>query len=570
MSTAIAPNQDAEYFYQQGVKSQQVNNLAEAETNFRQAIELDSENYLYYHRLGEILTKQDQLSAAIATYQQSIQLKSDFFWSHHCLAMTLLWQSQYQDAFNEAKKAIAINGGVAASYDVLGKSLYNLGKIDEAVKAYQIAIKLSPDLAIAYHNLGDALLRQSNFTPALKAYEQAIALNPQLFWSYYGVGQTLVNLEQYDLALKFYQQALTIDPNCATIYSAIAQLEQRRGNYDLAADNYQQAITLFPSWELPYTMLQYLPVDSARLDRLVKFYRQITAKHANAQLAWGNLGDALTQQGKLAEATECYRNFCYQNTIAAKPHLAQVKWRERKQTGPDFIIIGAGKCGTSSLQKYIAEHPQVVSPHKKEINFFHGNFNKGVDWYLAHFPAIADSKEYVTGEASPVYFHAPLVDQRIHNLFPDTKLIVLLRNPVDRAVSWHYHEVKCGLTQDSPQASIKRAIEQLKTLPEDQLAYQGGHILESLYYYKLKRWMSLFPPEQFLILKSEDFFSQPSKIMAEVFDFLGLPEHKSPHYEQHNRGLYVPIEDDLRTTLTEYFQPYNQKLETYLNRSFGW
>lgn len=573
----IVPNDSADLFYQQGIESQktnETNDLANAANCFAQAIKLAPNNPHYHYRLGETLARQNKLIAAIKSYQKAIALKPDYFWAYHSLGMTLVWDGQYQEALTAIYQAIQINPTIAGSHDVLGKALFGLEKIDEAIEAYLKALDLEPKLAIAHHNLGDALVHCSQFTEAIDSYEKAIAYNPNSFWSYYGLGEAWLNQNNYELALAWYQKALKINPNSAPVYAAIAHLEQRRSRYDEAAEHYQQAIALDPTWELPYTMLQYLPVAPPRLDRLIDFYRTITAqqneKQADTQLAWGNLGDALTSKGQLDEAIKCYQNFCYQNTIASQPQLAKLQWKPRKENAPDFIIIGAGKCGTSSLHKYICAHPKVLAPHKKELNFFQGNFNKGVDWYLSHFPALTDSAEYITGEASPVYFHAPQVDQRIYSLFPQTKLIVLLRNPVDRAVSWHYHQVKCGVGDKTPEAAIKDAIAKVQDLNEADLAFHGGYIQESLYFYKLQRWMNVFPQEQFLILKSEDFFSQPQSVMTQVFNFLGLPEYQSPHYQKFNAGLYVPINENLRKTLTVYFQPHNQKLEQYLNRSFNW
>lgn len=563
---------DANHYYQQGIKLQQSNNLTDAEKSFRQAINLQPNNHHHHHKLGDNLKKQNQLGEAINSYQKSIELKPDFFWSYHSWAMCLLWQGKYQDTVDIITKAIAFNSKVPASFDILGRALYYLNRNQEAVEAFQAAINLDPDLAAAHHNLGDALAVQSKFDAAIAAYTKAIELNPESFWSYVGLGKTLTGCSKYELATYFYHQALKINPNSAQVYAGLAQLEQKKENIDRAAEYYQQALTLDPTWELPYIMLQYLPVDDNRRDKLIDFYRQITQKHPEAKLAWGNLGDTLSDKRELEEAIKCYQNFCYQNTIAAQPQLAKLDWKPRKEIGPDFIIIGAGKCGTSSLHKYICKHPQVLAPHKKELNFFRNNFDKGVDWYLSHFPSITDSKDYITGEASPVYFHASHVDQRIHSLFPKTKLIVLLRNPVERAVSWHYHKEKWQLNKSktTPEVSINKAIAVLDNSSEEDLAYGGGHILESLYYYKLKRWMSLFSKEQFLILKSEDLFSQPSMVMNQTFDFLGLPAYESSHYVKHNGGLYVPIEDKFRQYLSEYFKPYNQKLEQYLDRSFNW
>jgi len=561
---------DAASCYQKGIKYKQENDLENAAIYFRHAIELEGENFQYHHSLGDIFTRQNKLSEAVSCYQKAIALKSDYFWSHHCLAKCLIWLGKYQDALSSVYRAMELNSNIAATHDILGKALFGLEKIDEAIDAYLVALDLEPKLAIAHHNLGDALVHCNQFAEAVKSYQKAIEFNPTSFWSYYGLGEAWLNQNNYELALKWYQKALAINPNSAPIYAAMAQLEQRRSQYDQAAQYYQQAISLNPSWDLPYVMLQYLPVSPQRLDRLIDFYRSITINQKNTQLAWGNLGDALTSKGNLEEAIKCYQNFCYQNTIASDPSLGKLHWKTQKESAPDFIIIGAGKCGTSSLHKYICNHPQVLAPHKKELNFFHGNFNKGVDWYLSHFPSLSDDPDYFTGEASPVYFHAPQVDQRIHSLFPKVKLIVLLRNPVDRAVSWHYHQVKCGNSHKSAEAEINQAIAKIKDLSEADLAHHGGYIQESLYVYKLQRWFKLFPSKQLLILKSEDFFAQPQTVMTKVFTFLGLPKYESQHYKKYNAGLYIPIEDNLRQTLSDFFSLHNQRLEQFLNQSFGW
>lgn len=103
---------------------------------------------------------------------------------------------------------------------------------------------------------------------------------------------------------------------------------------------------------------------------------------------------------------------------------------------PDFIIIGAQKGGTSSLFSYLKQHSQLQLPDKKEIHFFDNDYQKGVNWYRSHFPMkIFDNIK--TGEATPYYLFHPHAPQRIFQHCPKVKLIVMLRNPTDRAYS-HY------------------------------------------------------------------------------------------------------------------------------------
>src|SRR5579859_2819290 len=116
---------------------------------------------------------------------------------------------------------------------------------------------------------------------------------------------------------------------------------------------------------------------------------------------------------------------------------------------PDFLIIGGQRCGTSSLYYYLTEQPGVVAASTKEIHFFDDYYTKGLGWYKAQFPTASYKKyienvrklHFLTGEASPYYLFHPHAPRRIKAALPNAKLIVLLRNPIDRAYSQHWLEV---------------------------------------------------------------------------------------------------------------------------------
>ena len=107
---------------------------------------------------------------------------------------------------------------------------------------------------------------------------------------------------------------------------------------------------------------------------------------------------------------------------------------------PDFVIIGAQKSGTSSLYDFVVQHPAILPAAKKELHYFSLGYKKGEYWYRLRFP-IRASQKLLSGEASPIYLFYPMVPGRMKKLLPDVKLIVILRNPVDRAYS-HYHDTK--------------------------------------------------------------------------------------------------------------------------------
>ncbi len=286
------------------------------------------------------------------------------------------------------------------------------------------------------------------------------------------------------------------------------------------------------------------------------------------------MGDALTQQDRVSEAIECYQKACYQRAIQTYPHLSQLDWQEKQITGPDFIIAGASKSGTSSIYHYLDHHPQVLLSHKKEIDFYWKNFQRGIDWYLAHFPSITDRSDFLTGEATPNYLRFPYIARRIKDTFPKTKIIILLRNPADRAISWHYHKFNTGLTSEDLSTAIATEMERLTTITEEEITktsfYNPDNLISSLYYYKIRPWIETLGREQFLILKSEDFYQNPAREMKAVHKFLGLSECTLEKYPKVNAGTYNEADSSLRATLIEYFAPYNQRLEEYLGMQFNW
>ena len=250
---------------------------------------------------------------------------------------------------------------------------------------------------------------------------------------------------------------------------------------------------------------------------------------------------------------------------------------------PDFLIIGAQKCGTTSLYQYLIQHPNILPAATKEVHFFDLQYARGIDWYLQQFPDRAESNckkpRYQTGEASPYYFFHPLVPERVHRHFPQVKLIVLLRNPVDRAISHYYHEVRLGFEKLPLEAACDREAERLAgeekkwqadpnycSLPHQHFTYKArGNYLE-----QLQRWYRFFSPDRLLVLHGEAFFADPGPTLARVWDFLGVRGRASDASCRYNVGDYPPVSDRIRNKLADAFRPLNQKLFAALDRDFGW
>lgn len=241
---------------------------------------------------------------------------------------------------------------------------------------------------------------------------------------------------------------------------------------------------------------------------------------------------------------------------------------------PDFIIIGGQKCGTTSLYNYLIQHPEIVAAATKEVHFFDLQFDKGVEWYEAQFP-----ENGITGEASPYYIFHPLVPQRIHQLYPNVKLIALLRDPVARTISHYFHEVRLGFEELSLESAIASETTRLQGETEKILAdstyYSFNHQhytyrSRSLYLDQLKHWQKYFPSEQLLILESEEFYKNPATTVNQVFEFLQLPPYQLAQYSIYNMGDYPQVSETILHQLADSFQPHNQQLAAYLGREFTW
>jgi len=281
----------------------------------------------------------------------------------------------------------------------------------------------------------------------------------------------------------------------------------------------------------------------------------------------------LSEKGELAEAINNYQIASHKKISKTHPYIV-LKCQEQQQlSAPNFLIIGQAKCGTSSLYKYLTQHPKILPAIEKEINFWNGNFAKGLDWYLAHFPAISVGHNFLAGEASPGYLDSYKAAVSVFQNFPSMKLIVLLRNPVDRTMS-HYHMcVKQNRDNRSIENAILSGLEVITTKANGNSVHDVNcysYIKRSQYIEPLSQWMELFPKKQFLILKSEDLFADPATTVNQVFQFLGVEPYQLQEYSNHNKGNYPSISQSTRRTLSNYFRPYNQQLEEFLDRKFNW
>jgi Sulfotransferase domain len=259
---------------------------------------------------------------------------------------------------------------------------------------------------------------------------------------------------------------------------------------------------------------------------------------------------------------------------------------------PDFLIIGTKRGGTTSLYRYLAQHPAVVPPFPlietvKGVHYFDEQFDRSPLWYRSHFrskPYLAVAERLrgqglITGEASPNYLFHPLAAVRARATVPDAKIIVLLRNPIDRAYSHYRDMTKLGLEPLSFEDAIEQEPARLEGEVEKMLAdpsYFGAaydrysYLARGRYVQQVPAWIEAFPPAQVLILPSEDLYTNPGRVYQRVLDLLGLPALDLPSYGRHNSLPASKLDRSIRRRLADYFAPHNQALFELLGMDFGW
>ena len=235
---------------------------------------------------------------------------------------------------------------------------------------------------------------------------------------------------------------------------------------------------------------------------------------------------------------------------------------------PDLLVLGTQKGGTSSLRRLLLEHPGLFMAAQKEVHFFSKHWERSVDWYAHHFRDAP--QELFCGESTPFYLFHQEAPPRIHSLIPQAKLIVLLRDPVERALSQYFHSVRLELeTLPLEQALSAEPARLLSGEPHH--LQEHSYVSRSRYLEQLDRYLRLFPQEQLLVLQSERFFADPPETWRRIERFIGLrpapcpatrPKFNAGHGEA--AAVAEAIRTDLRHQLLDTAHGIRQRY------GFGW
>lgn len=255
-----------------------------------------------------------------------------------------------------------------------------------------------------------------------------------------------------------------------------------------------------------------------------------------------------------------------------RDRLRDVRLLPRRLSGrarmtPSFVLLGAQKSGTTSLFRYLEAHPDVRPPLWKEPRYFDRHHHRGRRWYLAHFPT---QREGVTGEATTGYLFDPRAAARMHAELPDAKLLVVLRDPVARAISHYHHEVRRGGERRSMEEAFAADLATTASrAPSEYAHFAHSYLTRGHYAPQLRRYLERFGPDALQVFEFGELFADPARHYADALAHLGLRPFTDVTFAKHNVGGGGAEGADV-DGLRAHFRPHIDALEELLGRRFPW
>jgi len=548
---------------------------------FSQAIEMyPNVPELFYNR-GEVWAKLGQFDDAIAAYKNAIKFNPNLFYCHSRLGDALLEVGQLEDAIAAYREALKLKPDSDWLYCKLADLQSNAGNLEEAIALYERGISVNPGAYWPYIKLGEILKKIKRWEAMFSCYQQFLKHHPEPseypVFIYQSLAEAATHCRRWDLAIECYQKISEIDPKKFDAHLQLAQLLIQQEKPSEAAEIYLKAVEIKPDFLWSYWNLWNILAQQDKLDVVLEFYRRQAPNFPETFSVDLNLGEILSRKGEVREAIASYRTASHKKLVNSYPEIARKYWDENRPMPPQFLIIGTQKGGTTSLQAYLEKHPQVLGCIKKEVYFWSVLFFRGLDWYLAHFPHLSPGANFRTGEATPHYLETAEVPGRLWEVLPKTKIVVLLRNPIDRALSHYHHWLRFKWEKRSFEAAIASELEllsdpvNLSCEPSAAVRDSQKFLWRGLYFQFLQNWLSVFPREQLLILRSEDLYENPQPIYDRVLEFLELPAYQLDEFRRHNPGNYTADRDGaIYSQMGDFFRPHNHKLEQLLGWELHW
>ena len=251
---------------------------------------------------------------------------------------------------------------------------------------------------------------------------------------------------------------------------------------------------------------------------------------------------------------------------------------------PDFLVIGAKRCGTTSLYQHLPEHPCISKSPYDNMGFFNDNFHLGVNWYKSFFPTTftrnkIKSKfgDFLAFDVTTKYMEEESTANNVYQTKPNMKIIIILRNPVDRAYSQYHLSVRQAAERRSFEDVVEENMNRLNKESHEHheikprfSAKEDNYLKKGLYALQLRYWLKIFPRENILVVSTEEFESNQQIIYNKIFEFLNISKFEVKNTKKMEKGNYQPMKSETRNLLLDYFRPHNHELFELINMEFNW
>lgn len=253
---------------------------------------------------------------------------------------------------------------------------------------------------------------------------------------------------------------------------------------------------------------------------------------------------------------------------------------------PSIVVVGAQRCGTTTLFRMLEAHPNLLRPTQdKGTGYFDDNFSRGPRWYRAHFPLrltgrLLGGSDAQAFECSGYYLFHPLAAERLAAALPNAHVVVLVRDPVERAMSAHRHELARGFEELPLDEAL--SVEQQRIAGEsDRLAHDPryrsythrhhAYLARGEYGSQIGRFVERMGPDRVHVVDADAFFADPAREFAELQRRLGVPVYLPERVERWNArpgGPRLPAQR--RESLLQHFESSDAELEAFLGRPPFW
>ena len=220
---------------------------------------------------------------------------------------------------------------------------------------------------------------------------------------------------------------------------------------------------------------------------------------------------------------------------------------------PDFLVIGAKRCGTTSLYHHLPEHPCISKSPYDNMGFFNDNFHLGVNWYKSFFPTTftrnkMKSKfgDFLAFDVTTKYMEEESTANNVYQTKPNMKIIIILRNPVDRAYSQYHLSVRQTAERRSFEDVVEENMNRLNKESHERYeinprfsANEDNYLKKSLYALQLRYWLKIFPRENILVVSTEEFESNQQIIYNKIFEFLNISKFEVKNTKKMEKGNYT-------------------------------